>query len=356
MRKFDRYLGLTVLLATGAVLLVFLSLLSIFALIEELGEGKAAYTPAEALVYVALTLPRRCYELLPYSVFLGGLIGLGHLASRWELVALRAAGVSSHRLFAGAVWAVFCVALAGAGVAEWVAPEAESRAEARKSRLLRDDQTIAMTRWYREGPLYVRVDALAADGGLIGVSQYRLDESGALERIREAARAEFVVDDANQYWRLQDVRETRLAQTAVEVEQQAQARWFGAIDPRLLSERELVDPRRLSIGNLVYRIGYLGREGFDTAGYRLAFWSRCLQPLAMFALVLLALSFVLGPLREVGMGVRISAGIVVGLCFKYLQDLFAPMSLVYGLEPPIAVALPILACWIVGYWGVRRAN
>ena len=55
------------------------------------------------------------------------------------------------------------------------------------------------------------------------------------------------------------------------------------------------------------------------------------------------------------MGVRISAGIVVGLSFKYLQDLFAPMSQVYGLAVPVAVALPILACWLAGLWGVRRA-
>ena len=355
MRRFDRYLGRTVLLATGAVLVAFLGLLCVFALIEEVGEGKAAYTLGEALVYVALTLPRRCYELLPYAVFLGGLIGLGHLASRWELVALRAAGVSPYRLFAGFGWAVLCVALAGVCLGEWVAPQAESRAEARKSRVLGGEETISMVRWFREGPLYVRVDSLSADGGLVGIRQYRLNDSGALEWIREAGQGEFVADE-KPHWRLRDVVETRIAETGVEVEEMAETRWSGAVGPRLLSERALVDPRRLSIGGLAYRIGYRSRAGLDTTEYRLAFWSKCLQPAAIFALVLLALAFVLGPLREVGMGVRISAGIVVGLCFKYLQDLFAPISLVYGLEPSVAVALPILACWLAGIWGVRRAD
>ncbi len=356
MKRYERYLGLTMLLATGAVLLVFLSLLCVFALIEETADNKAAYTLTEALVYVALTLPRRCYELLPYAMFLGALLGLGHLASRSELVALRAGGVSPYRLFAGAAWAVLGVALFGVSIGEWLAPPAESLAEVRKSRLVRGDQTVAMARWYREGALYMRIDALAADGGLVGVRQYRLDDTGALAWIREAAGAEFVVDDGPRHWRLRDVVETRISPDGIKAERHERVRWFGVIDPRLLSALELVEPVRLSIGNLAYRIAYLGPEGFDTTGYRLAFWSKCLQPLAMFALVLLALAFVLGPLREVGVGMRVSVGIVVGLCFKYLQDLFAPVSLVYGLEPPIAVALPILACGLAGIWGVRRAG
>ncbi len=355
MKRFERYLCRTVLLTTGAVFLVFLGLFSVFALVEEIGEGKTGYTLMEALAYVALTLPRRGYELVPYTVFLGSLIGLGHLASRWELVSLITAGVSVYRLFVGLAWVVLGITLAGVALGEWLAPAAESRAEARKARILRGDETIAMSRWYREGPLYMRVDALSPEGDLVAVRQYRLDESGALQWIREAAKATYVKDDGP-HWLLRDVVETRIGAAGVEVERLPEVRWPGMIDPRLLGEQALVDPRRLSIGNLMYRIDYLGREGLDTTGYRLAFWSKCLQPVATLALVLLALFIVLGPLREVSMGVRISAGIIIGLCFKYLQDLFAPMSLVYGLEPPVAVALPILACWIVGIWGLRRAG
>ena len=353
MKRFDRYLCTTVLLATGAVFLAFIGLLAVFALIDEAGEGKEGYSLTEALLYVALTLPRRSYELLPYAVFLGSLVGLGHLASHWELATLRAAGVSVVRLFAGLAWAILGIALLGASVGEWVAPEAEARAEARKARASRGGETISIAGWYREGPLYMRVDALSAEGGVIGVRQYRLDGAGALRRVREAAGGSYVAGDIP-HWVLHDVVETRIEAGGTEVERLPEVRWLGEIDPRLLSERTLVDPRRLSIGNLYYRIGYMEREGLDASAYSLAFWSKCLQPAAIFGLVLLALSFVIGPLRATGMGVRISAGIVVGLCFKYLQDLFAPMSQVYGLEAPVAVTLPIVACWLIGFWGLRR--
>ena len=353
MKRFDRYLCSAVLLATGAVFLAFLGLITVFALLEEAGENKAGYTLGEALLYVALTLPRRSYELLPYAVFLGSLVGLGHLASRWELVTLRAAGVSVFRLFAGLGWAVLGIALAGAALGEWVAPEAEARAEARKARASRAGEAISIAGWYREGPLYMRVDALSPGGALVGVRQYRLDGEGALERVREAAGGSYVEGDVP-HWVLHDVLETHVGENATVVERLPEVHWLGEIDPRLLGERSLVDPRRLSSGNLQYRIGYLEREGFDASLYRLALWSKWLQPAAIFGLVLLALSFVIGPLRETGLGTRVSAGIVVGLCFKYLQDLLAPISQVYGLDAPVAVALPIAACWLAGFWGLRR--
>lgn len=353
MKLFDLYLGRAVLLATGAVFLAFLGLVSVFALIEEIGEQKAGYTLQEALLYVALTLPRRCYELLPYAVFLGSLIGLGHLASNWELAMLRAAGVSVQRLFAGLIWVVAGIWLAGALVGEWIAPAGEAAAEARKARVFRGGDAISITGWYRDGPLYMQVNALSGAGDLVGVRQYWLDEAGSLTRTREAASAAYAAGD-EPHWLLRDVLETRLGDDRTVAERLKEVRWQGGIDPRLVSERLLVDPQRLSIGNLYYRIGYMNREGLDAGPWLLAFWSKILQPAALFGLVLLALSFVLGPLREAGMGVRISAGIVVGLSFKYLQDLFAPMSQVYGLQAPVAVALPIIACWLIGLWGMRR--
>ena len=126
------------------------------------------------------------------------------------------------------------------------------------------------------------------------------------------------------------------------------------MSPRLLSARVLVEPRKLSAADLFYQISYMRREGLDPGSYQLALWGKLLQPLSVLGLALLALCFVLGPLREVGIGARLSVGVLVGLTFKYLQDLFAPMSLVYEVPAAFAVALPIAACWLIGWVGLRR--
>ena len=156
---------------------------------------------------------------------------------------------------------------------------------------------------------------------------------------------------------LRDGLETHLSDDRLRAQPFSELVWRGQIDPGLINERLLVDARgKLSLLDLRRQISYLEREGLDATSQLIAFWSKCLQPASLFGLVLLALACVLGPLRDVGIGVRISAGIIVGLSFKYLQDLFAPMAVVYELAPPLAVGIPIALCWALGIGGLRRVG
>lgn len=355
----DRYLCRTALGAAAAVLLALLGLIACFALLEELGEDHSAYGLAEAAWYVLLTLPRRTYEILPYVLFLGSLIGLGRLAARSELVAMRAAGISVYRLGGALAWPVGLAWLVGAAVGEWAAPAAEAQAEVHKAQILSGGRHIELRGgyWYREGPLYMHVQALDGNGDLLGVRQYWLNEAGGLRLTRQAQRAEYqnADPDGGGLWLLRDGIQTLLADERAEVDAFRQLAWRSQLDPNLLSERVLVDAGKLSLSDLLRQIRYTEREGLDATSQRLAFWSKCLQPAAILGLVMLALAFVLGPLREAGAGVRVSVGIIVGLCFKYLQDLFGPMSAIYEMPAPLAVALPIALCWAVALWGIRRA-
>ncbi len=357
LSRIDRYLCRTVLSAAAVVLLALTALVAIFALIEELGEGHSAYGPLDAAWYVILTLPRRAWETLPYVLFLGSLIGLGRLASQSELVALRAAGVSVRRLAGATAWAVALAWTLGLATGEWIAPATEAAAEAHKARILRGGAGIEFEggHWYREGSLYMHVEAVDGDGDLLGVRQYWLNDRGRLSLIREAARAEHLgAADAGEDWILRDGLETRLGDDELVAQPFSERVWRSRIEPGLISERLRLDARKLSLPDLRRQISYLQREGLDATSQLIAFWSKCLQPAALFGLVLLALASVLGPLRDVGIGVRISAGIVAGLSFKYLQDLFAPMAAVYGLAPSLAVGIPIALCWALGVLGLRR--
>jgi len=207
--------------------------------------------------------------------------------------------------------------------------------------------------WYREGGMMMRVLGLGNGGELVGVNQYWYDRDRRLLRSVSAARASYV-GGADPHWQLEDVQVSVFGADIIESQQHDILRWDGQVDPGVLSIRVLVDPRQLSLNDLLAQIGYMEREGLQPAPYELALWSKLLQPLAVLGLALLALGFVLGPLRETGMGVRLSVGIFVGLGFKYLQDLFAPMSMVYDLPPLFAVLIPVALCWLLGAWGLRR--
>ena len=353
--RMDAYIGTAVLLAIGVVLLAFLGLMSLFAMLEELREDDASYLVSEMLIYVALTIPRRIYEVLPYVVFLGALIGLGSLASRSEIVIFRTAGVSPGRIYVGVAWPAALIFLFGFALGEWVAPKGEEKAEVFKAQAMSERGAKLATRgyWYREGLMKMRAGNIGQQGELLDVLQFWYDEDNRLVRAVSARSAVYQAGE-DPHWILRDVEETSIGELENVTRTVGTLRWDGQVDPRLLTVRVLVEPRKLSLEDLFRQIDYMERERLNTSVYELAFWSKVLQPFSELGLALLALGFILGPLREVGMGVRLSVGVFAGLGFKYMQDLFAPMSMVYDLPAAIAVALPIAACWVLGAWALSR--
>ena len=194
---------------------------------------------------------------------------------------------------------------------------------------------------------------IAFGGKVLHQYQQQVVADKEMTLARSASSAEYR-SGPDAHWVLFDVVETQFSGSRTEVHRYPEMRWNGKADPRLLSVRVLVEPRKLSAADLLYQINYMRREGLDPRSYQLALWGKLLQPLAVLGLALLALCFVLGPLREVSIGARLSVGVLVGLAFKYLQDLFAPISLVYEVPAVLAVAIPIAACWVIGWFGLRR--
>ena len=352
----DRYISVTVIKAMAVVLLVFAGLNTIFALVDELGEKAVGYAFRQVLVYVLLTSPRRVYELMPYVTFLGALVGLGQLANQSELTVMRAAGVSTWRLFVSATIPAAAALLVALVLGENLAPWGEEAAAGYKAQTGQASTTIRLSggHWYREGGLFMDVAAIGADGRLIGVRQYFLDDQRHLTVARQAVAARYL--SSERAWLLTDVDETTIAERGTQSRHLDVVRWPSTASPELLGLRVLLRPESLSIRSLATQIVYMNRQELDASRYRLAYWSKLLQPLAILGLTLVALSFIVGPLREVSMGSRLAVGTLTGLGFKYLEDLLGPMSMVYQLPAVFAVAIPIAACWLFGIWALWRTR
>ncbi|MCJ8168732.1 LPS export ABC transporter permease LptG [Atopomonas sediminilitoris] len=354
MHKLDRYIGTTVFFAILAVLGIITALALLFAFIDELNDLAGAYGTVEALRYVALTAPRRMYEMLPMASMIGCLIGLGALASHSELTVMRAAGVSVGRI----VWAVMkpmlVLMLAGLLVGEYVAPHTESLAQGTRSLAqgLGEAQTSKRGVWHREGQEYIHINAVQPNGKLFGITRYRFDAQRNLEASSFAKRA---IHQPDGYWLLEEVRETRFLGESTELITRDQERWQVELTPELLTTVS-AQPDALSITGLWSYIGYLDEQDLNNGGYKLAFWTKVLQPLVTAALVMLAISFVFGPLRSVTLGQRVFTGVVVGFVFRIAQDLLGPSSLVFGFPPLLAVLLPALLCALLGVLLMRRAG
>lgn len=353
MRKLDGYIGRSVFVAILAVLGIILGLASLFALIDELGDLSDTYALGDAGWYVLLTAPRRLYELLPMSALIGCLIGLGSLASSSELTIMRAAGVSVPRI----VWAVMkpmlVLMLAGVLIGEYVAPRAEDQAQAARSLAQGggDAQSGKHGLWHRQGNEYIHINTVQPQGLLYGVTRYAFDDQRHLLQSSFARKAVY----ENGHWVLSEVTTTLFKGDHTEVVPAETEQWNVALTPQLLST-VVMAPESLSVTGLWDYIHYLSAQGLNSGKYWLAFWTKVLQPLVTAALVLMAISFIFGPLRSVTLGQRVFTGVLVGFVFRIAQDLLGPSSLVFGFPPLLAVALPATVCAVAGAWLLRRAG
>ncbi|MCV6624497.1 MAG: LPS export ABC transporter permease LptG [Cellvibrionaceae bacterium] len=354
MTKINIYIAKAVLGAVAMVLLVILSLDVISALVDQLGSMRGNYTFVEVLVYVGLTIPRRIIEYIPFSALVGCLIGLGILASNSELVVMRAAGVSVAKITWAVLKPVLLFIALGLALGEYVTPYTEQAAESRRSVALGRGQALDdKGMWNRDGNEFMHANTVLPAGVLLGVTRYQFDDQGQLLVSSFAERASFQGD----HWLEEKARVANFDAGGEKIEQElAQTRrWQTELSPDLLSLLVL-SPEGLSIQDLYRYTQYLDQQGLDTSQYRLAFWQKILQPLATASLVLIAVSFIFGPLRETTMGYRIFTGVIVGIVFRTSQDLLGPSSLVFGFAPLIAVLIPILVCGGIGLLLLRKAN
>lgn len=339
-------------MAIALTLLVFLALDFIFGLIGQLDNVNERYTAFEAFKYMVYTMPRRLYDYIPYSCLIGCLAGLGLLAGSSELVIIRAAGVSVRRIAWMALRPTMIFILIALLVGEFVAPYTEQMADNRRHFLRYNGaQKSPQNMWNREGNEFMYVNAVMPNGIVYGLTRYQFNDQNQLLSASFTRQATYV----DHYWQEEDISITFLEPDSIRNEEIPSRRWETNLTPNLFNILVLA-PEDISLRNLHYYVDYLEKQNLTAGNYSLAFWQKSLQPLATAALVLVAISFIFGPLRSVTMGQRIFTGVVLGIVFVLLQKLLGPSSLVFGFPPLIAVLIPIALCIALGMYLLSRAR
>lgn len=350
----DRYILRTVLGASGVAAVVLLGISAFFVFIGELHDvGKGHYGIAQALVYIVLSVPQGLYQLLPVIVLLGALLGLGGLAGGSELVVFRASGVSVKRLAGSALMGGMVLALLACFLGNWLGPRGERMAHLVKARATagRALQDAGQGVWLRDKNDYVYIGGVPAADRMVNVRIYQLDDGQAVTRMLAARSATY--DHGK--WRLHDVKVSRLSASGVKVGHRDQMDWSGRIQPSLL-RLFVIKPENLTTAGLWRYAHYMKANGVRPGRYALAFWSRMATPFTVLAMVLLAVPFVLGPLRSVSGGQRLFVGVLAGLVFFLANQILDNAGQVYGLAPWAVAWGPTLLLAALGAWGVRSVD
>lgn len=353
MNILNAYLFRAIVGTTALVLLVLLSLgvfIEFVGQLDDLGEGN--YTLRTAIQYVALKVPHLAAGLLPVSVLLGALLGLGGLAAGSEIIIMQASGISANRLARSVALTGIVIALVGGVIGEFIAPEMylyarQLRAVAKSG----EADLTGSSAWLRDGDTIFNVRPAVDGAEYGGVYVFRMRDGHALLGIGRADSLETADAD----WQLDNYRESVLSLDGVELS--------TTIDPEQniaklgdLLAITAVKESSLTATELYSYVRYLRRNGLDASRYEIAFWGRIARAAGVAVMCVLALPFVFGSLRSTGAGARMIIGVLIGVVYFLFSRTMADSAAVFNLSPVLVAWLPTLLLTAATGIALRRVT
>lgn len=355
MKTIRRLIYGEILLAVGFVLLAFLSLFLFFDFVDELTSiGKPSvldanriYGVQQALLFVTLLVPSRIYELMPIAVLIGCVFVMARLAQSSEYTILRTSGLGPGR-------ALRTLLLLGAGfvaltfaMGDYLAPLADRSGQLLKAQYEGRISVGQRGAWLKERgnglQRSVNVGALTPEGEMENIRIYEFDAEGQLLRNVRAATAEFQPSAGG--WLLGNVQVQRYNMDTeppqVTQETLTTLAWDSTISAEMVSVA-LLSPERMRTVDLFNYINHLQENNQTTQRYEIEFWRKVFYPLSCLVMVVLALPFAYLHFRSGGVAGYVFLGVMVGISFFLLNNLFGYVGNLRAWDPVLAAAAPAM--------------
>ncbi|TLU67336.1 LPS export ABC transporter permease LptG [Thalassotalea litorea] len=342
MKILDFYIGRVIASTTFITLAVLVSISGIIKFVEQMrAVGRGNYDLADAALYALYSVPRDVEIFFPMAALIGGLIGLGMLANNSELVVMQAAGLSKLQIIKSVMKSAALLIVVSMAIGEWVAPEGEKSARELRARAISSGSLISAKNgvWAKDGDLIVHITEVQDTMNLKNIAIYRFDDQYKMSLWKNADSATWQI--AEKQWLLTEIEESQLTDKQINTSRRDTELWTSSLTPDKLGV-VTVKPESLSVTGLLSYLDYLKQNNQETSRYRLAFWRKLMQPITVAVMLLVALSYIFGPLRSVSMGARIMMGIGTGISYDFLNRMFGSMSLTFQFPPIIGAILPSL--------------
>ena len=361
MKVLQRYFAGEIIRSVLFALLAFLSLFAFFDLMGELQSvGRHGYQLHHALLFVLLGMPGYVYDLMPIATLIGSIYTLAQFASRSEFTIMRVSSLSTvmaAKILAkvGVVFMVVTLLFGellspkSAELAQRVKLEAEGASLSQqfrsglwaKDQIRADGATGAVI-----GTRFFNAQTVSPAGRLEGVRLYELDNEFHLARIVTADTGDYL---GGHTWQLGNVTETVFSGGRAQREITAPLSMRSLPGEKLVSEitPEILsvlfsDPDRMSAYDLMAYTRHLQANNQHTEQYEIAFWKKLIYPLSVFVMMAMALPFAYLHFRAGGVSLKIFTGIMLGVGFLLVNNLFAHLGLLNTWSPLMTASLPSL--------------
>ena len=376
MSLLERYIAVATVKALGLVSAGLTSLFSLLEFVDQLHDvGKGHYRLIDALVYVLLTAPARLLQLMPAAMLFTCLFSLGALATRAELTAMRAGGLSPRRIVGSVLKLAGCAAVALFLLAQFVIPPAQQLAQSERASRLSASEAVRSGNSFWAAGEHQFLNVRRFDNGNIpsDLYLYEFAANGELQRLIQADHAEVRPDGT---WLLEDVSIKRFSGnrsaaqgiprsasgatwdatrgTRIEADRLASLVWHSFLRPRQASVLILPADSMQPI-ELYQYVRDLERRHQPAARYAQELWAKIDIPLSMAAMILIAAPFVFGPLRSQGTGQRMMIGTLIGIVFSLLQQITTYLGALLNLNPALTATAPSVLLLALALYLFRRA-
>jgi lipopolysaccharide export system permease protein len=110
----------------------------------------------------------------------------------------------------------------------------------------------------------------------------------------------------------------------------------------------------LSPSDLYEYVQYLKRAGLAAERPELTLWQSISMPLSTLAMVILAIPYVLAPIRQVSAGKRMLHGGLIGTSFHAGRQLIIQLGSLFNLPAPLVTLSPVAVMLGIAIWLYRR--
>jgi lipopolysaccharide export system permease protein len=371
-----RYLSKEIAMAVVVTMLALMGLMAFFDLMAELDDvGINGYKYSQALGYVALNTPAKIYELIPIGVLIGSIYAMSQFAANSEFTAMRAAGLGRKEALLSITAIGACFAIFTFTVGELLTPPLERKAKELKGYAIGGVASLRSGAWIKDAvrdssgaptvQRFVNVAALSPDGVLDRLKVYEFDGQFRLKSILQAKQARF---EKAGTWQLEEVAITRFKDPSAATnkdsgwltssqEQSPKYEWNSELTPDLFGVLAL-DPEKMSALNLFQYTKHLRENKQRADRYEIAMWRKFIYPFVCMVMLVLSLPFAYLNARAGGIGYKVSAGVMLGIAFHTLNNLFSHIGLLNTWPAWISASVPSLLATVLAllmlYW-VDRA-
>lgn len=349
MKTVRRMIYSELIAAVGLTTLAFLALFSFIDLVEELRSvntnGPDGYQLRHALAFVGTLAVSSLYELLPITVLIGSVFVMARMAQNSEFTVLRTSGLDPWRALRTMLGLGLIFTLVTFAVGDFLVPAADRAGQFLKARYLREITVGQTGAWLREKQgdhaYWVNVGALQPDGGMRRIRIIEFDGAGKLVASIAAARGEFAGGDS---WLLHDVKRIEFkpsadSQTQADAAELAQFSWPTTLTSEMAAVA-LLKPDRMPILDLFQFMRHLDANDQASQRYEIELWRKVFYPLSCLVMVVLALPFAYLHFRTTGISTFVFIGVMTGISFFLLNNLFGHFGNLRNWWPWLAAAAP----------------